>query len=228
MKLSSTARNLRSFIRRRHPGHIPLAKMRPFLTPNAVFVEAGAHMGIDTVALAAYWPEGVVHAFEPVPALFEQLSRRASGTSNVRTYSLAIGAVPGRSMLHVSSGASDGSSSLFTPKRIRNVHPDVLFTEQVEIETVSLASWQASHGIGRVDALWLDLQGAELDALRGAGPLLDGVRVIHSEVNLEEAYEGAVLYGELRAWLAEQGFRVEVEAIPWADGGNVLFVKESQ
>jgi len=44
-------------------------------------------------------------------------------------------------------------------------------------------------------------------------------------VNLKEMYEGVALYPEMRQWLEVQGFSVKREEIPWADSGNVLFVR---
>jgi len=78
-----------------------------------------------------------------------------------------------------------------------------------------------------VDLLWLDLQGYELDVLKAGLAVLENVQAIYTEVNLKELYVGAPLYGELREWLEVRDFKVEVEDIPWEDGGNVLFVRNS-
>ena len=42
-----------------------------------------------------------------------------------------------------------------------------MFGDAIEVLTTSLDDWAAQHGVDRVDFLWLDLQGTELDALRG-------------------------------------------------------------
>ena len=89
-----------------------------------------------------------------------------------------------------------------------------------------LPSWVKSEKLTSIDFLWLDLQGYELAALRGAKKILQNVSAIHCEVNLVEVYKGAPLYSDLKKWLEEYGFRVEIEAIDWDDGGNVLFVKD--
>jgi hypothetical protein len=120
----------------------------------------------------------------------------------------------------------DGSSSLLKPKDHLVDHPEVSFKGRIAVEITTLAAWAQREKVDRVDLLWLDLQGAEMDALRGTGGLLDGVRAIHSEVNLKETYEGATIYSELREWLGERGFRVSIEAIAWEDGGNVLIVRD--
>lgn len=207
------------------PRAIPIATIAAHLPPDPVVVEAGAHVGRDTVRMAQVWPRGCIHAFEPVPGIFTTLRRNTRTLENVRRYSLALGAASGTSSLHVSSGASDGSSSLLPPKEHLDYHPDVLFGERIEVETVTLDDWTARESIGRVDLLWLDLQGIEPLVLRNGERTLAGVSAIHTEVNLVENYEGAILYDELRAWLGERGFEVAAEDLRWEDGGDVLFLR---
>src|SRR5215472_15861356 len=91
-----------------------LASLRE-LCDRPTIVEAGAHNGLDTLCLSRLFSRGTVHAFEPAPELFARLKRRTKGAANVRTYNAALGALSGKATLHVSSGRSDGSSSLLRP-----------------------------------------------------------------------------------------------------------------
>ena len=54
------------------------------------------------------------------------------------------------------------------------------------------------------DVPWLDLQGAELDALRGGQGVLEHIRPIHSEVSAIEGREGLALYPEAPSWLVQR------------------------
>jgi FkbM family methyltransferase len=57
------------------------------------------------------------------------------------------------------------------------------------------------------DVLTLDTQGSELDILKGASALLDDrVVAVVSEVQFNEVYRDAALFGELSAYLRERGF----------------------
>lgn len=206
-------------------GHISLRAAARWLPDAPVVVEAGAHAGMDTRRMSAMWPQGVVHAFEPVPALFARLTANTSRCTNVVCHPVAIGSVVGRGTLNVSSGGSDGSSSLLRPTGHLDVHPDVRFEERIDVEVVTLDEWARRSNVTTVDFLWLDLQGAELAALRGAERLLSAVGAIHTEVSLIETYDGAPRYPLLKSWLGDRGFRVEKEALPWPDMGNVLFVR---
>ena len=194
-----------------------------WLPADPVVVEAGAHAGIDTVDLAAQWPGGVIHAFEPVPELFRQLTERTASFANVRRYELALADGDGARALHLSEGASDGSSSLLRPDGHLKTHPGVTFGRTIEVTAATLDSWAERNDVGKVDFLWLDLQGAEPAVLAAAPRILGTASVIHTEVSLSQAYAGTMLYNEFRLWMEARGFVVEREMLPYADMGTVLF-----
>ncbi|MGH2448653.1 MAG: FkbM family methyltransferase [Chloroflexota bacterium] len=196
-----------------------------YVEPTSVIVEAGAHLGEDTVRLSELVPEGHVYSFEPVEAVYQQLSSRSKHLANVTTFQLALSGGIGRAGIFVSSGASDGSSSLLQPKEHLRYYPRITFEESAAVPTTTLDTWATQNTVIRVDALWLDLQGLELQVLQAATNVLEHVRVIHTEVNLRELYAGAALYQELREWLGERGFRPIEEDLPWEEGGNVVFAR---
>lgn len=206
---------------------IPKKTIARYLPKAPVIVEAGAHTGVDTIELARQWPKGVVHAFEPVPALFDQLEDRTRSLVNVRRSRLALSDRAGKQVLHLSEGASDGSSSLLPPERHLEVHPEVRFEKRIEVDTVTLDGWAEQQGIDRIDFLWLDMQGMEPAVLRASPRMLARVRAIHTEVSLMPVYAQSVLYPEFRAWMETQGFEVAREVLPYPDMGNVLFVRRS-
>lgn len=214
------------FFYQRSPGEVPLNIIARYLPAHPIVIEAGAHIGVDSIKIAKRWPGATIFAFEPVPNVFAQLKKHTRQYKNIKPLPLALGRITGKAEIYISGGRSDGSSSLLRPKEHLTLHPDVTFGKELEVEVISLDSWAAKQRIKKVDFLWLDLQGYELEALKGAEKSLKAVSAIHTEVNLVEVYEGAPLYEDLRKWLKRRGFRVAFEAIDWDDGGNVLFVKK--
>jgi FkbM family methyltransferase len=200
--------------------------IKEFLPEKPVIVEAGAHIGIDTNEMYRFWPGCTIYAFEPVPELYERLKKNTAGLKNVICYPLALSNMRGTAKMFVSSGSSDGSSSLLLPKEHLSEHPDVIFDAQVDVKTVTLDDWARENNIKRVDFLWLDLQGHELAVLQSATKVLETVSAIHTEVSIKEMYVGGHLYCELSEWLKQNGFFAVKEELPWPDMGNVLFVKQ--
>lgn len=201
--------------------------LKKYLPLKPVIIDCGAHDGADTVELANLLKYSTVHAFEPVESLYKKLKARPNPQKNIKYYQLALADKNGTMDFYVSEGESDGSSSLLEPKQHLVDHPGTVFNSQIMVRTSTIDSWANENGIEKVDLLWLDMQGFELNMLRESKKILDTVSVIHTEVSTRETYKGVAPYAEYRAFLEERGFKVIIEAIPkgW-DMGNVLFVRE--
>lgn len=223
--LHRLSRKFKNKISKNNLGTVSKSYISKFLDEEPIIVEAGAHVGTDTVEMAKRWPKGKIFAFEPIPELYQRLVENLKGFGNVKCYKLALSHKTGSSIMFVSSGFSDGSSSLLKPKEHLQIHPDVKFHKKIRIQTTNLDDWVEEQGIKRIDFLWLDIQGSELDVLKNAGKILRKVKVVYTEVHLVENYKHGVLYSDLRKWMEAIGFKVDREEIAWDDGGNVLFVR---
>lgn len=207
-------------------GVISKKNISKFLNESPVIVEAGAHIGTDTSEMAKLWPNAMIYAFEPIPEIFEQLQKNTSEYSNVKCYQMALGDKTGNCTIYQSSGESDGSSSVLEPKEHLNYHPNVKFENKVEVKMITLNDWMKLEHIKKVDFLWLDLQGFELNVLKESKDAVLAATVIYTEVSIVENYAKSALYPELKTWLASVGFKPKKVKIAWKDGGNVLFVKK--
>lgn len=207
------------------PEEEALRLVRDALGSVGTIVEAGAHRGTDTVRLARTFPEAKIHAFECVPQLYGRLRRAVAEEAAVRTYPFALAAAHGTRTLHVSSGASDGSSSLFAPDEHLTRHPKVAFEKTISVETIGLDDWARQYRVGGVDFAWLDLQGAELEVLSAAPTMLKSLKAVYTEVSHKPMYAGAPLYPEMNDFMTTAGFTVAMEDFRWDDMGNVLFIR---
>ena len=215
------------FSRRPEPvtAGIPKRAAHEFLPARPVIIDAGAHVGDDTVEMSRLWRKASIHAFEPVPHVYERLVENTRRLPGVRCYPLALSDACGTAAMNVSGGTFDGSSSLLPPALHLTEHPTVTFGGQTEARTMTLDAWAEEYGVPRVDFLWLDMQGNELRTLKASPRILGGVSAVHMEVFLIELYQGAPLYEEERTWMESVGFRVVAEHLPWRDAGNVLFAR---
>src|ERR1700712_4933829 len=177
------------------------------LPGNANIIEAGAHVGWDTVTLAGL-TTGTVYAFEPVPHLYQQLVERTKHLPQVQTFDIAIGNINGPLTMYVSLGNSDASSSLLKPKEHINTNPDVLFSETITVEVKTVDEWAKSINAKPVNFMWLDMQGFELEMLKHAQTILPAVTMIYTEVASIELYESQGIYAELKQWLETKGFKL--------------------
>jgi len=206
---------------------ISKAVFKKYLPNRPVIIDCGAHDGADSVELAKLFKIGTIHSFEPVSELYARLLKNTSPWNNITCYPIALADNSGIIDFYVSEGNSDASSSLLKPKEHLTDHPDTFFKRKVSVNTLTLDTWAEQQKIKKVDLLWLDMQGFELNMLKESHAILPTVRIIHTEVSTKETYEGVSQYVEYKNYLESKGFEVLIEAIPtgW-DMGNVLFVRK--
>ena len=77
----------------------------------------------------------------------------------------------------------------------------------------------------KIDFMWLDLQGMELNVLKSGKSILQTVIAIYTEVSSIEVYKDQTLYTDLKEWLTSNGFSIEREVVE-KGGGNVLFIRK--
>ena len=184
-------------------------EVKNFLPRNPIVLEAGAHMGYDTLGLSKIWPKGFIHAFEPVPALYEALRERVKFRKNVRGYNIALGEKDNVTVtMNVSGGESSGSSSILKPSKHLEMFPGVSFEEQVSVNMRTIQSWATQEKISNIDLMWLDMQGYEVNALKGTGKMLEKVSVIYTELCADELYQGLITKDAYTAFLKESGFEL--------------------
>lgn len=85
------------------------------------------------------------------------------------------------------------------------------------VEATRLETCCARLGITSIDLLCMDVQGAELRALKGLGGMLQQVRYVITEIEIKPLYYGQSVYPEVHAYLKASGLRqaAEVYRDPW-------------
>jgi hypothetical protein len=115
------------------------------------------------------------------------------------------------------------SSSILKPKKHLQQYPHITFNQTQEVSIFRLED--LSIYFPKYNFLNIDVQGYELEVLKGATKVLSGIDYIISEVNCDEVYEGCPDISEIDSFLSPFSFtRVETD---WAGGiwGDALYIK---
>ncbi len=177
--------------------------------PGAVsgprIVDGGANKGRTVDTFLRLYPTASLWAYEPIPELARKLVRRFDDDSRVQVRQAALGSAPATLILNVLESRT--CSSLLTPTGILEKHADkpMDVARRVQVEVVRLDSQLP----GGADILKLDLQGYELEALRGAEGLLPTVSAVLCEVAFTDLYAGQPLADEIIVWMEQRGLRLE-------------------
>lgn len=119
-----------------------------------------------------------------------------------------LGAKNGRGIIHLTQNPA--CSSLYHPdaelirKRPGMSDTSLISTKEVNIST--LDDWAKNKGVTKADFMKLDVQGAELDILKGSKNILGSVRAVEVEVQFNPLYIGVPLFGDVDRYLRRQGF----------------------
>jgi FkbM family methyltransferase len=122
--------------------------------------------------------------------------------------------------------SNNGQSSSILEFGLHSVfHPQVKYITCFETESKLLKNILPNYNIN-YNFLNLDIQGAELKALKGMEEYLQYVDYIYTEVNSDYVYKECALIGELDKYLAQFGlFRVETK---WTDckWGDAFYIRK--
>jgi hypothetical protein len=120
------------------------------------------------------------------------------------------------------SAADDSSSLLPIGERQLAEFPGTQEARQLDVPVVTLDD-VIDEGLAGPVLLKIDVQGLELDVLRGAGDALSSLDTIFVECSFVELYEGQALADEVIAFLFSHGFRLAgVHGLATGQGGQTL------
>ena len=169
-----------------------------------LIVDGGAHTGATIELFLSQYEAATIHAFEPIPGLAKTLKKKYSHNRNVVIHECALGARSLKTSFNILN--NDESSSIMKPTSIlRRYHGNKMdIMEVVEIETVRLDRILDQE----IDILKFDLQGFELEALKGCRKLLEKTKAVTTEVEFVPLYEGQPLFADIDIYLRRNGFRL--------------------
>ena len=182
--------------------------LRPWLVDlqPATVVDVGVNHGQFLHLARRLWPDAFILGIEPNAALARKVASICAGDAQVRMEACAVGDREGTIDLHVTR--DDQSSSTHAPTE---AYYDVREGDAVlRTETVPLRRLDGLlAGLEGPMILKVDVQGAELEVLRGAGDRLRDVVAIIVEAPFKRANEGAAGFDEIYAFLTAAGFAYE-------------------
>jgi FkbM family methyltransferase len=190
----------------------------------------GGHLAEESNEYAAYGKP--VIWVEAIETLHSELQKNIARFSNQISYRALLSEVDNQEMtFYISNNGQGSSSSLFEfdlyGNGAKSLWPDqnLKMVDSIKMKTKTLDTLFAENSldINNFDFWVLDLQGAELLALKGASKSIDKCSAILTEISTEPVYKGGVLWTELSMWLKDRGFRPVRN--PQAIHENILFVR---
>lgn len=206
--------------------------LKEFLRPGDLCFDVGANVGRKTEALLGIGARVV--AVEPQPRCLRELQALFGGDPKFMIVPKAVGREPGTAKMHVSS------QSTVSSLRADWFHR---WDAEIDVEITTLDTLIATHGIPRY--IKMDIEGFELEALRGLSTPVDYLSFEYNIRFIDQAYacidyltrfgamrlnfslmeDSRLLAGDNAWWDREtfdRRFREELERNPENWGGDIF------
>jgi FkbM family methyltransferase len=171
------------------------------LEPDAVLLDVGAHFGY--YAMLAAKSVARVFAFEPDPRTQPLLRLNADRVANIEVCPLAVASAPGKARF-----ALVGES----PKSHLLREGDAMPERTVEVDVVTLDAFIEEKGRPRVGGIKIDVEGFDLEVLRGAGDIIERDQpLILTEFNTGDGTTNEA--SGLVAFAAERGYAIYASGV---------------
>ena len=196
--------------------------------PITGVVHIGAHEGRETEEYQVRGLDPIV-LVEANPKYAQDLRQAFEFQDGIFVAENAISDEAGEVAFNIAT--SDQSSSLLNLGTHAKLYPGITYAEQIKVKAITLDQCMKNllpdpAKRARVNLLTMDIQGAELMALRGGIQTLSHIDAIQLEVNYEELYEGCPSIWDLDEFLAKQGFvRYKTDTPFHRSWGDALYVR---
>lgn len=121
------------------------------------------------------------------------------------------------------------SSSILELGEHKKIYPNIYVQKEISLVSKTLNSVFVENKLNfsEIDMINLDIQGAELKALKGIGNNYKNIKAIYTEINLTQVYKNCDLVEDIDKFLNNHGFkRVETHLDSCRVWGDALYIKQ--
>lgn len=178
--------------------------------PRAGIVfDVGANEGESALNFMELFPDATIYSFEPLPESYASLESMARPRARLVPINAALGADHGSAVLNQNALQTTSSMLPTAPSSRSFLSGPALSTQRrVKISVTTLDAVAAEYQVETIDLLKIDVQGYELEVLKGASQMLSArrIRVIVLEVNFAPLYERQASFQDISTFLQSHGF----------------------
>jgi FkbM family methyltransferase len=190
-----------------------------------IIFDIGANNGSSLYEFRGWWPSSDVHCFEPQKECWPDLEKLAEDPNNLgNTYihKFAVGSINSERENFYTHDLNTGISGLH---KLNIDSKDSVLLNDLRGDDIRLDAYsktinhqrlvpvrrldtflEEQQGLDKIHLMKLDVQGHEVEVLKGMGDKLSNVAVILTELNFYDLYEKNLSFLELESILAPSGF----------------------
>lgn len=188
---------------------------------NIIIFDIGACEAEDSIRYSSLFPKSIIYAFEPrkdnCTKAFELINNYKK--TNIIFENIALSNENGSADFYLSEGEpgdlkndsswnyGNKSSSLLPPSDEMKKYTSWLsFDKKETVKTKRLDNYVSKKNISSIDFVHIDVQGAELMVLKGAGDFLKKIKLIWMEVEAVQLYKDQPLKNDIEKFMKSNNF----------------------
>ncbi|MFI5152555.1 MAG: FkbM family methyltransferase [Chitinophagales bacterium] len=168
-------------------------------------IDIGANEGQFSDKIRILFPEAKIFAFEPLPAIYENLKLNFSNDQKFIAFNLGLGDKP-ESLEFWENEYSPSSSFLSLADSHRDNFQEAIQVQQVRVQVKTLDQVFAEETVDLPLLIKIDVQGFEDKVIRGGIETIKKASLIICELSFVELYKGQPKFRDLFREFDELGF----------------------
>jgi FkbM family methyltransferase len=187
--------------------HRSISLAKKLSDQNYIILDIGGGIGASVLLYSKFLPENKIFVFEPIHENYITIKSKVSNLSNIEVCNFGLGNENSKKQINIANRIT--SSSLLP----LSADPDSEFLNQMNLGQKGVESIE----IKRLDdylakipdaigIMKIDVQGYEMEVLRGSEATLNKTKIVLLEVNNHEGYSGSAKYYEIDNYLREHNF----------------------
>lgn len=168
-------------------------------------IDVGANCGQFALISRKVFPRAKIHSFEPLEEPAQIFKKIFGNDPNIILYPYAIGREKTTATIHVAK-EDDSSSLLPVAEAQSSMFPGATEKETRQVTVLPLSQALGNTSIPPASLLKMDVQGFELEVLKGCEDILNKFSHLYIECSFIELYEGQALAHQIIAWLEQRSF----------------------
>ncbi len=175
---------------------------------QSIILDVGGGQATTARIFSKHYPHLPIYVFEPIKSNFKAIEQSLDRTENWKLINKAVGSTVGTSVINIAQRVTASSLlELNTDDLDENTYKTALKlqnTEEIQITTLDIEASKDTI----VEVLKLDVQGFELEVLKGATTVLPRTKIIVLEINNHQGFKNGPTYYEIDAFLREHNFEL--------------------
>jgi len=169
------------------------------------FIDIGAYHGSFSKTIKLFFPNAVIHAFEPQKPSYQKLKTLSKNYKNFHTYNFALGKERKKENIFISNFEPSSSLLKMESEHIK-AFPNTGENIQQQINVRRLDDILDQKDLMSPVLMKIDVQGYEKFVLQGSSKVLKNIDYIICELSIVELYSNQPLFSEMHDFILGLGY----------------------